>query len=220
MSSLEREIEHETGVEATSENLLANVDEKMENVLQLQKIKELTVEEGVMTLPVTTVTKAKNSSAWAIEIEHPEEGTHRLFRSNPSKGWTVNEGNIVEMMDWYGIKSEDPYHLQLHHIYVEYDPENAEQVHGWKPIKPPEDTSGLNVRQSFMRKTGAFVNFALSNRPSRTVTAMWCLLLTSTVVGTLTTAPILNGLLIEVGWSILMFAVFTIMGLLILEKEE
>lgn len=150
-TEVDRTIENEVEEDATSEDLLANLSEEQTNLVQLDKIHELTVREGVMRLPVHLVTTAENSDQWVVEVEHPVEGTYRLYFEAPMKGWT-DDNELVQLLGWYGVR-RNPYELQVREIYVAYRPDQTTQAHGWIAVPPPgwEDSVKHRLRQHLGR---------------------------------------------------------------------
>lgn len=142
--------EHTVEGETTSADVLATLDERDQNRVQLQKIRDFTVEPGLMELPVSLVTKAENSEKWAIEVEHPIEGTLRVYRDSPVTGWEAEDDNIVQLMEWYDVA--DPYELQLRHIFMRKT-EDADQAHNWEPARPPDYEAPIPVQLAEKRRS-------------------------------------------------------------------
>lgn len=213
--SVEREREHTIDGPTTSEDLLANLSEEQENIVQLQQIKDATVEPGLMRLPVSVVTKATNSENWAIEVDHPLEGTLRFYRNAPTDGWYPESGNIVEMLAWYDING-DPYQLQLMRIYMKKTGDQAEQPHGWEPAQPPGYEPP--IREQLQEKaTWIKQNVKLD----RTVSRMWMTLFLGAVLASaIPPIPLIDGLLGRVVSSILVFLGATVFGLVLLDPPE
>lgn len=117
-------------------DMLATLDERDKNRIQIDKVKQQTVEPGVMKLPVSTVTKAENSEKWVFEIEHPIEGSHRLYRDAPTEGWDDNN-ELIKLLNWYNVES-DPYQFQTRAIYVAKKGSDCDYAHGWDFIAPPD----------------------------------------------------------------------------------
>lgn len=214
--SISRELNHAVDEQATSKNILANLSEEDQNRVQLSKIKRWTVEPGVMKLPVSVVTKAKNSEKWAIEVEHPLEGTLRFYRDAPLHGWTKTEGGIVEMMEWYDIRTEDPYQLQLMKIYMEKTGDSAEQAHGWEPVAPPDYSEPLTER---VKETYRNISVPIT-RPNRSLLGMWVMLCVGAIIASVVSATIAPMSIVAIILTPLVFVATTVVGLIVMEPPE
>lgn len=181
--SVERELEHTVEGEAGE---LATLSEEQANLVQMQQIAEQTVEPGVMRLPVKTVTTAENSEQWAIELDHPVEGTLRFYRKKPRYGWHDDQ-ELVELLRWYEIHDRDPYKLQIEQLYAEHDPDEADQHHGWCLAEPPwvAEKEAMRRRQRPLHeRVGLWIQ---DKRPAREIENVWALLWLGSVLAPLFT---------------------------------
>lgn len=132
--------------------LPAQLDEHQKAIVQTTKIKEMTVEPGLMHVPVDEVTTAKNSEQWVIIMDHPVEDDIRFFLPKPRTGWS-DQYKLVRVLDWYGVTDEtaygtaDPFALQQQSLYISYD-NNADD---WELVEPPSDPT-------FLERTSARLN--------------------------------------------------------------
>lgn len=187
--SVERTREHTVDEDASSDNLLATLSEEQENRVQIDKIREFTVEPGLMKLPVSIVTKAENSEKWVLEVEHPIEGTLRMYLTAPVNGWD-EENELVRTLNWYNI-NRDPYQLQMRHVYVRKDDDASEQAHGWVLTAPPDYKP--YPPEPIATQLKAKLSWVLDRRPNRTLTALWFTLMAGSVVGGALTAVLVSG---------------------------
>lgn len=171
------------------QELPATLDEKQENVVQMQKINRLTVEPGVMKLPVSRVTTSDNSPQWVIDLEHPIEGDLRFHRDKPVQGYDPEEG-IVQMLRWYGIYDDNPYKLQTEFIFVEnVGRENSETMHDWELLSPDyfRDEPDPTRREKVKGKYASFKQGIRNRRPTQHGVNVALL----TIVGVLATPTLL-----------------------------
>lgn len=211
--SVERTREHEIDGETDSTNVLATLSEEQENRVQIDKIRQFTVEPGLMRLPVSVVTKAKNSEKWVVELEHPIEGTHRFYIEAPLEGWS-DENELVQVLDWYGIDN-DPYQLQLKHMYVKKTGDEADQHHGWELTAPPDydpeppEPMRVQIQNKFI--------WLKEHRPSRSVGLFYTILTVGVVVGAI--APLSIPFIGRLGVSLIAYFAATVAGLVLLNPD-
>lgn len=115
------------------ERVLATLDEEQTVAIQLQRIEEYTIRPGLMRLPVSEVTSAENSDKMVIVLDHPVEDDIRKYFAKPPY-WST-EFELPALLDAYGYRSNNPYHLQCHSLYVEYIESDDE----WEIVEPPEE---------------------------------------------------------------------------------
>jgi len=133
-------------VSVDNDELPAMPDEETKAMIQTTELREMTVEPGVMRVPVDEVTTAHNSEQWVVEMDHPVEDDIRFFLPKPTHGWS-DDYMLVRLLRWYDILDADdqlanvnPYHLQIYDLYIEYDDVDDE----WELIKPPQARSRLD----------------------------------------------------------------------------
>lgn len=138
-STIERElpdeqaqIDDDVGHDPDS-SVLATLDEEQAVAVQLQKIEEYTIQPGLMRLPVSEVTSAENSDNMVVVLNHPVEDDIRKYFAKPPY-WST-EYELPALLDAYGYRTNNPYHLQRDRLYVEYDDDDEE----WVIIGPPAD---------------------------------------------------------------------------------
>lgn len=211
--ALEREIEHTTTEEADSENVLATFDERQQQHIQMQQLRDATVERGLLKIPVKRVTTAKNSEQWVVEPDHPvlDEKELRQFYEKPVTGWTT-EYDLVKLLEWYCNGSQNPYDLQLHHVYCQYDKSEDE----WTIVKPPTYT--YSGRKRLSATWSATRRAVARRRPKRSNAVMFTFMLVGLFLGAMVTifAPVLGGLTAVVAPA-LGFLAMTILGMAVLE---
>lgn len=126
--------EKETEEETTA---LATPSEELEMAIQMERIKEYTVDwakPGTMLLPVKEVTSAENSPNWVIVLDHPfiPEKQMRFYIPKPPV-WDPAEYKWCRILDEYGLSPGSQFHLQQMSMYARYDSEYDE----WTLIDPP-----------------------------------------------------------------------------------
>lgn len=180
------------------EELPATLNERQENLVQMQKVAEMTIEPGVMRLPVTTVTTADNSEQWVIEVEHPVEGEHRFFREKPVHGWHSDQ-ELVQLLHWYGIYENDPYMLQVERLYVRYVGKESDYNHGWELLSP-DYFKEKSRRGKIKERTSQFLKRYRPERGPLTgavmVSAMTIISFSTLLIDTTITNPIQAGVML------------------------
>lgn len=174
--SIERELEHTAEGEA---GMLATLSEEQQNLVQMQQVSELTVEPGVMRLPVTQVTTTPDNGRWSIRVEHPIEG-ELFFNMDKPRTWR-DDAELVELLHWYDIQDRDVYKLQTKYLHVEHVGSSADSPHGWELIEPPWMEKRREARRrrrpwhqrAWDRVTTTFA----AHRPERTYANVWTALL-------------------------------------------
>lgn len=176
-----RTVEHTEEGEAGE---LATLSEEQENVVQLQQIAALTVEKGVMRLPVSQVTSTPSNKRWSIKVDHPVKG-ELFFNMDKPRTWT-GDAELIQLMRWYGIESHDPYVLQTRHLYVEHKGDAAETPHGWELIEPPWMETRRKARQRnkpWRQRARDWVGEKLDEwKIARTYAVVWAMLLIGAVL--------------------------------------
>lgn len=213
MSATERTRDHETDADATSENVLATLDEEQRAHVQMQQMKEATVAPGVLKLPVKRVTTSEERGVYAVELDHPmvEPKETRQFYDKPVHGWT-DDYKIVRILDWY-TGSENPHDLQLHHVYTRYHEEDDE----WEIIRPPGHTKPLADR---LKRYVPSRRTLASLRPSRTHATMFAFMTTGLLFGVAIAAmlPTVVSQSVTYATSVMLgYLAATILGMVVLE---
>lgn len=195
-------------VGSSSDAVPAMPDEEAEAMIEMTKLREMTVEPGVIRVPVEEVHTAHNSNQWVIEMDHPIEDDIRFFLPKPVHGWS-DDYKLVRLLDWYGIADPDAdvggvnvYDLQVHDLYIEYDEYDDE----WTLMRPPDARP---------RRTRLY-NRVLSTMPSlpvidREPVVMYVIL----VLGTTLTASVGQSFLSVAGSQFLAPGILVTIGLLI-----
>jgi hypothetical protein len=211
MSTVERTIDHTVGDDG---NLLANLSEDQEDAVEIQKVQEMTVEPGLMKLPVKKVVTAENSDQYAIIVDHPVEGEHSLFVEKPVTGWS-REYTLVRMFDWYGITGTNPHQLQLCRIYVEHNPEEADRSHGWRIVQPPNyetppDPMGEQVREM----VDTIADELSMARPNRTYSILFGFTLLGVIVASMMSVPTI-GIVGALAWNVVVNVIVVTFAILL-----
>lgn len=153
-NTVDRDIEHRIENTDTDEysDELATLNEEQRNIVQMQEIARYTVAPGVVRLPVDEVSTAHNSDQWTVDVKHPFKGKQRFFFEKP----VVWDGSyeIEDVLDWYDIDNQNPYHLQLKRVTVEYDKEEDD----WDFVEPPDYDAPIPTQ--LKRKLSAFTGRA------------------------------------------------------------
>lgn len=192
---------------------LAELHEEDKQRLNLQKIREMTIGDKLMKLPVSYVTTAKNSPNWAITVEHPIEGELTFYADAPVNGWVPKDGNIVQILNWYNVKTEDPYQLQIMSICVEKTDSQESRAHGWELVEPPGYDAPLG--RQFGRKWDKFKS--LFTVPSITIFGSWIILLATSTASSVLVAYENHDIGIATLNSSIFFVCITMILLILLE---
>lgn len=215
-ASVEREVEHTTETDATSSALPANLSERQHNIVQFDAMKAATVEEGLLKLGVSLVTKAENSEKWAIEVEHPIEGTHRVFVDAPTEG-VVPGSEMYELLQWYGVSN--PYHLQLGRVYVEKQGDDCDYAHGWEIVAPPgyKPDPPRPIKEQLKFKYDRWIGVS---RPSFTATTLYLFLLGGSMAGAvLPPVPLGPTWVGSIITAAIAFAFVTVVAMILLDAQ-
>lgn len=211
--TVERSIEHTTSRDG---ELLDTLSEEQEDRVQMEELYRRTQEDGSMQLKCSTVTTAENSPQFAIEVEHPVEGTIRLFAEKPVDGWS-DDYLLVRMFDWYDVTSNNPHELQLRDLYVKKDEESSDYAHGWTFVRPPDYSEPEPpVREQLADRWATIKNY----RPDRSNGLMYTFLFAGAVIGPVLglSLPALLGPLTVPAVTMVVFMFTTIMGMVVLDK--
>lgn len=212
MSQAERVLEHELD-ESTdvTADLPANLNEEQRALVEMQHVFEMTVEPGVMRLPVKSVSTHDKSHKWAITLEHPITGDITLHVDKPVTGWH-EDCELATLLEWYNIHDQDVYKLQCEHIYVEHDESVRDD---WKLKAPPwtiEEPTAWEQRRE-----------RLSNiRPGRSMETMWTTMWAVTGLVMFAMMFVLTGMtmaLLSAGLSMAALVVATIAGVMVLDAR-
>lgn len=201
------------------QELPATLDEQQRNVVQMQKLQQMTVEPGVMRLPVTSVSTHEDSPKWVIDVEHPVEGEIRFHRKKPVQGYDPNEG-IIQLMEWYGIHDDNPYKLQTEYLYVRHAGEESETVHDWELLSPHyQQDERLSTRERQLER----IRNLRSKMPERKKTLVYGVHMvfpptfTAFLIGAAEGGE--AGLIVWI-FSILMFVMATILTVMLTDPPE
>lgn len=202
----------------TETNLPAQLDERQEAIIETSKLKEMTVEPGIMRVPVDEVTTAANSEQWVVIMDHPVEEDIRFFLPKPRTGWS-DDYLLVRVLRWYDVVDEsqsignaDPYALQRLSLYIEYD----EADESWDLIQPPSDSGVLGRGRNWIEDRIESIRTSIPST-DRTAFAMFGFIQLGILVGA-TVAPLIGGttaLQIVAGIAIPLLA--TLLGLVVTE---
>lgn len=209
-TDIERELAAEIDDSADEGGELAVPDEEQQNVIQMHEIAEMTVEPGLMQIPVVEVTTAKNSEQWAVTAEHPVEDELTFYFEKPRRGWTEDE-ELVQLLRWYDVHDRNPYELQTRYLYAEYDEARSEYAHGWVAVEPPDYSTPSTWER-------------ISSSVSRLMpSSEWVVVYPFLFVGAALAPfyhgalPIGGGVWIAVVESVVLFVMATVIALLVLE---
>lgn len=141
MAVTDRDVEHripEGHISVGDETALAELDEHQKVVVQLDKIKELSVGPNVMRLPVSEVITTEENPLVKVILDHPLEGEISLGFRKPKIWDPKNE--LVEFLSWYGHSPKRLYVMQTERVYVKHSDQ-----YGWEPIRPPSMRRGRHA---------------------------------------------------------------------------
>lgn len=117
--------------------VLAELDEETKTALQLDEIRERTVEPGLMRLPVSQVATSEDNANVTVTVEHPVEGEIDFHLSKPTTWGPENE--LVRFLDWYDTTVSGIYTLQTRSVYVRRISEGGSLTSdSWELAEPPE----------------------------------------------------------------------------------
>lgn len=180
--SVERTVDHTLDDEMADTDVLATLEERERNRMQMQEIARRTVRPGLLRLKVENVTSAENSEQWAIDVAHPtRRDPIRIFAEKPIEGWS-DDYKIVKLLRWVGEEStRDPHKLEFHDLYMKKDPENSSFPHDWMAVEPPDYEPPMKIQ--FGRHWRTIRSELSGLRPSMTNAKMFGVMLAGVLMG-------------------------------------
>lgn len=164
--SVEKEVNAEGhdgfAAEAGSENPLATLSEEQAVGLQLDKIKRMTVEPGLIRLPVQEVSSTEESNTVTVECHHPAEENPTFHLPKPTF-WDAEEEALPKLMGWYGYRGSNYHKLQTDRLFLSdgrhkgRSIESEKEIEDWEIVPPPEWSPPRweRFKKSVKRKTRA-----------------------------------------------------------------